>query len=91
MRSVIQENKECFVCGKTYDLQLHHIYRTPYRNKSTRYGMVVWLCFDHHTGTNGVHNGNKVVDLYLKQLGQRKFEEVYTREKFIETFGRSYL
>ena len=91
MRSVISENKECFVCGKPYDLHLHHIYREPYRNKSTRNGMTVWLCFDHHTGNKGVHNGNKALDTYLKQLGQRKFEEVYSREEFIEKFGRSYL
>ena len=91
MRSVIQENKECFVCGKPYDLELHHIYRAPYRNRCTRYGLTVWLCHEHHTGNKGVHNGNKAVDRYLKELAQRKFEEAFTREKFIETFGRSYL
>lgn len=91
MRSVLQENKECFVCGTTYNLHCHHIYNGAYRRRSEYYGLKVWLCFEHHTGNNGVHNGNKAVDRYLKELAQRKFEEAFTREKFIETFGRSYL
>ena len=91
MRSVLQDNKECFVCAKTYDLECHHIFRGAYRRKSENYGLKVWLCHEHHTGNKGVHNGNVAVDRYLKELAQRKFEETYSREKFIETFGRSYL
>ena len=92
MKSVLQTNKECFVCGTTSDLESHHIFGgTANRKVSERYGLKVWLCHEHHTGNKGVHNGNVAVDRYLKELAQRKFEETYSREKFIETFGRSYL
>lgn len=90
-KSVIQDEKVCFICGTTYNLELHHIYRGAYRKASDRYGLVVWLCNPHHTGNQGVHNGNVIVDKYLKQLGQRKFEENHSREEFIRHFGHSYL
>ena len=52
--------------------------------------MKVYLCPRHHTGDMGVHNGNKTLDLTLKMIAQRKFEETY-KEEFIEIFGRNYL
>ena len=90
-KSILQDEKECFICKTTYNLEEHHIFRTPYRNASERYGLKVWLCQPHHTGNQGVHNGNVIVDKYLKQLAQKKFEEEHSREEFIQKFGRSYL
>lgn len=90
-KSVLQTEKECFICRTIYNLEEHHIYRGAYRNASERYGLKVWLCQPHHTGNQGVHNGNVIVDKYLKQLGQRKFEENHSREEFIRHFGHSYL
>ena len=90
-KSILQDEKECFICKTTYNLEEHHIFRTPYRNASERYGLKVWLCQPHHTGHQGVHNGNVLVDKYLQQLAQKKFEEEHSREEFIQKFGRSYL
>ena len=90
-KSILQKDKICFVCGTIYNLEEHHIYRTPYRNASEREGLKVWLCQPHHTGNQGVHNGNVIIDKYLKQLAQKKYEETHTREEFIKNFGRSYL
>lgn len=90
-KSILQDEKECFICKTTYNLEEHHIFRAPYRNASERYGLKVWLCQPHHTGNQGVHNGNVIVDKYLKQLAQKKFEEEHSREEFIQKFGRSYL
>jgi hypothetical protein len=90
-KSVLQEEKVCIICGTTWSLEEHHIFRTPYRNKSEKYGLKVWLCHNHHTGNEGVHNGNVVIDKRLKQMAQKKFEEKFGREKFIREFGRNYL
>lgn len=68
----------------------HHIFYGHNRKKSEKYGMKVYLCPRHHTGDMGVHNGNKTLDLTLKMIAQRKFEEVY-KEEFIEIFGKNYL
>ena len=92
MKSIIQSEKQCYVCGTTRCLHDHHIFRGPYRKMAEKLGLKVWLCIYHHTGTNaGVHN-NKKLDLHLKRLGQEHYERVYgDREDFREAFGRNYL
>lgn len=94
MNSIIQNNKECFVCKTTKSLQLHHIfYGMKCRNLSEENGLKVWLCPFHHVGTKqGVHF-NKQFDLYLKRVA----EEIWigknhkTKDDFIKIFGKNYL
>ena len=90
MKSIIQSNKECWVCGSPY-VEVHHvIYGTAKRRLSDKYGLTVYLCHKHHTGEEGVHL-NPVLDKTLKQLAQKKFEEIYSRETFMNVFKKSYL
>lgn len=91
MKSILQDEKECIYCGTTLNLQLHHVFRTPYRNKSEKYGLTVWLCAEHHVGENGVHGKNKWLNEKLKVMAQQEFESYYSRELFIKEFGRNYL
>lgn len=81
----------CIVCSSPY-VQVHHcIYGTANRKLSDKYGLVVPLCQEHHTGQTGVHF-RKEFDEQLKMMAQEKFEEVHgTREDFIRIFGKSYL
>ena len=92
MESIIQSKKECYVCKTTFNLQDHHIiYGTSNRKQSEKYGLKVWLCQEHHTGSTGVHF-NKPLDSNLKKLAQEHFEAKYgTREHFRTVFGKSYL
>lgn len=92
MKSIIQKSKECFVCRTVYGLHEHHIfYGTSNRKLSEKYGLKVWLCgADHNMSNRGVHF-NKELDIKLKQLAQRKFEETHTREEFRTIFGKSWL
>ena len=93
MESIIQKEKQCLVCGTTYNLHSHHVfYGTSNRKQSEKYGLKVWLCAYHHNMSNeGVHF-NKHLDSHLKQMAQRHFEARYgNREEFIKTFGKSYL
>lgn len=92
MKSIIQDKKECIVCG-SWNVEDHHIYFGVAKRKlSEEYGLKVWLCPTHHRGTQGVHgkSGNKL-NMELKQLGQKAFEWNHTREEFIKIFGRNYL
>ena len=59
---------------------------------SEKNGFKVWLCQEHHEGTYGVH-GSKGhdLDIYLKQVCQKKYEETHTRDEFINLIGRSYV
>ena len=92
MKSIIQDKKQCFVCGTTLNLHDHHIiYGTSNRKQSEKYGLKVWLCQEHHTGSTGVHF-NRNLDLYLKKLAQEHFEAEYgARNVFRSVFGKSYL
>lgn len=91
-KSILQTEKECFVCKTTSNLQEHHVfYGTANRKQSEKYGMKVWLCQPHHTGTKGVHF-DKELDEKLKQFAQEQFEkEVASRHDFRKIFGRNYL
>lgn len=92
MQSIVQQDRECLVCKTTYDLHKHHcFYGTANRKMSEKYGLTVYLCSRHHNGSNyGIHF-NKVLDIKIKQLAQRKFEETHTREEFMAIFGKSWL
>lgn len=92
MKSVIQDERECYICGRRDVLHEHHIFfGNPNRQHSEEHGMKVWLCPEHHNSSpKGVHF-NRVLDRRLKMDAQAKFEETHTREEFREIFGRSYL
>ena len=91
MKSIIQEDTNyCFVCGR-YGTEIHHIFfGTSNRKMSDKYRCVVGLCCEHHRGNSGVHH-NRELDLELKRMAQRRFEEVYPELSFLAVFGRNYL
>lgn len=98
MKSIIQTEKECWLCRELYNLhntrnlQDHHIFfGTANRKQSEKYGMKVWLCMEHHTGDYSIHR-NRHLDLYLKEKAQTHFEaHCGSREEFREIFGKSWL
>lgn len=88
---------ECFLCGRNGSqdpLDRHHIFGGAYRDKSEKYGLVVFLCHSrcHIFGRDAVHH-NADVMRYLRQYGQRKAmeENGWTVEDFIREFGKNYL
>lgn len=93
MRSILQDKKESYISGSTYNLEEHHIFfGTANRKVSEKNGLKVWLTAEEHRGTYGVHGKfGRNLDLKLKQDAQRKYEENHTREEFIKLIGKSYL
>lgn len=91
-KSILQEDKKCYVCGYTYALHKHHIFGASARPKSEKYGLTVWLCPHHHNMSDeGVHF-NKELDMHLKRRAQKLYEHsIGSREEFIKEFIRSYL
>ena len=98
MKSRIQNDKECYLCRKLFDicndvgLHEHHVFEGwGNRRQSEATGMKVWLCAKHHNMSEyGIHF-NKDLDLEVKQDAQRIFEQTHSREEFMQIFGRNYL
>ena len=93
MKSILQEEKCCYICGTTRDLHLHHVmYGTANRRLSDEDGLTVYLCQRHHTGMAGVHF-NKKIDLTLKAKAEEAYLETYNKtiEDFIARYGKNYL
>lgn len=92
MKTVLQTEKECFVCGTTQNLHDHHVFFGARRKLAEKRGLKVFLCVRHHTGSNEAVHNNRVLDLSLKRMAQKYYEEHYgTREDFIGEFGKNYL
>jgi len=84
-----QEDTECYFCGSMINIQRHEIFYGPYRQKSKQYGLWVNLCSACH---DQVHFGkDRTIDNMLKQEGQKRFEEIYNHEKFMEEFDKNRL
>ena len=103
MQSIIQDTKECYLCRLEAErrgyfgtlpgegLHKHHIFFGPANRKlSEKYGLTVWLCYQHHEGNKGVHL-HRPADLSLKGIAQREFEKTHSREQFRNIFGKSWL
>ena len=95
MKSIIQNKKRCFICERETGLEEHHVFfGTANRKLSEKDGLKVWLCYEHHRGTNGVHGKNgHTLDCYIKSIAQMRYMEYYgkTKEEFIKRYGRNYL
>ena len=92
-KSIMQSEKVCYVTGSTYNLHKHHIYAGGRRQISEREGFWVYLTGSLHNQSNdGVHGKNgHYLDMKLKQVCQRKYEETHSREDFLRLIGKNYL
>ena len=91
MKSILQNNKECLICLNP-NVEEHHVFfGSANRKQSEKYGLKVYLCMEHHRGTNGVHGKNgKILNDKLKRFAQIKFEEANPGLDFIKIFGRNF-
>jgi len=60
------------------------------RDKSTKYGLVVYLCKECHTGTNGVHSDYAKMEA-LRKIAQTQFMLVYPNYNWMGLFHKNYL
>ena len=93
VKSILQNEKVCYITGSRYCLERHHIYFGPNRKVSEANGFWIWLVRELHTGTNfAVHGKNGYeLDMRLKRECQAKFEESHSRDEFMALIGRNYL
>lgn len=90
-KSLLQNEKKCYITGAINNLHQHHIYMGANRKNADKWGCWVWLRADWHNMSNyGVHF-NRELDLKLKRECQKKFEELYDHETFMKVFHKNYL
>lgn len=90
MKSIMQEDRSCYICGTTGVLEQHHIYGGYNRPKSEKLGLKIYLCPECHRGQFGVHN-DKGLMRWLREEGQRAFEKAHPTTSFKSVFGKNYL
>lgn len=90
-KSIISNERQCYLCGKTVNIEKHHIFGGVANRKiSERLGLWVYLCHNCHTGKNGAQY-NKEKNLRLKQDAQRAYEKTHTRDEWLKWIGKNYL
>ena len=90
-RSVLQEDKRCWFCPRRVGLEKHHIFAgVANRRLSDQYGLWVWLCNEHHTGTEGAQY-NRELNQQLKRDAQFAFEKKYGHAAWMTVFRKNYL
>ena len=90
--SILQNIKECYITGRTDNLNCHHIYMGANRKISDENGFWVWLTGEYHNQNSriDVHH-NRELDLKLKRECQAKYEETHSRVDFMKLIGKNYL
>lgn len=91
MKSIMQDDKYCYRCGRVSGLECHHVFGGSNRKSSSKFGLTVWLCHScHNEPPDGVHHNAENM-VALRMAGQRAFEKTHTHEEFMRIFGKNYL
>ena len=91
MKSILQTEKVCYLCGRTNGLEKHHIFGgVANRKLSEKYGLKVWLCHNCHTGTDGAQY-DPWKNRLLKMDAQTAFERTHTHFEWMKIFRKNYL
>lgn len=89
--SIMQTQKECYLCGRKTCLERHHtLSGVANRKLSEKYGLWVYLCHDCHTGPDGAQY-NPEKNRELKKQAQIAFEELYGHQKWMSVFMKNYI
>lgn len=90
-KSIMQNNRVCYLTGRTDNLHRHHIYGGSRRASSEEWGCWVYLTGEKHNLSRDSVHGNPALSLQLKEECQRRFEELHGHDAFMAVFGKNYL
>lgn len=87
-KSILQSGHDCYY-GCYGDLDKHHIFNGPLRQKSEHYGL--WIYVEHYTHLNLHQTSEGQAELKrLKAIAQRAFEKKYSHDLFMKEFHKDY-
>lgn len=93
MKSILQTEKRCYMCGSVRWLELHHIFNAYNKKNSEKYGLLVYLChYCHNEPPNGVHHNAKN-RITLQANAQKAAMKYYgwSEDDFRSIFHKNYL
>ena len=91
MKSILQDERRCYLCGCVADLEKHHIFSGVANRKiSERLGLWVYLCHSCHTGQDGAQY-DPLKNRRLKMDAQYAFERTHSRSEWMEIIRKNYL
>ena len=70
-KSILQDEKQCFISGAVAELDRHHVYAGSRRKDSEKWGCWVWLRHDIHMDLHDRGEGDKE----LQALAEKKWIE----------------
>ncbi len=95
LTSVFTDDMDTCIFTVSKNVERHHIIGKTKVNKQLceKYGFIVPLRPDlHPNGASANHRYSKQIDLHLKQMAQKYFEEHYgSRVEWMQLFDRNYL
>ena len=92
-KSIISEERKCYICGSARWIEIHHVFGGGDRKKSEIYGLTVPLChYCHNEPPYGVHQ-NKEIRQKLQSFAQKKAMAHYgwSTEDFRREFYKNYI
>jgi len=89
LNSIISKEPKCFFCGSRGKLEIHHVFGGSLRNKSTKYGLYVFLCPKCHRELHFGKESRKMAD-ELKSVAQSKLKTKFPKINLIKEFGGDY-
>ena len=88
--SILDNLDYCYFCGKPAEC-IHEVYFGKNRQASIKNGFCVGLCNYHHNMSDYSVHFNKQLNKELRQVYQRAFEKMFSREEFMALIGENYL
>lgn len=88
--SILNNLDYCYFCGRPAEC-IHEVYFGKNRQVSIKNGLCVGLCNYHHNMSDQSVHFNKEMNKELRQVYQRAFEKIFSREEFMSLIGENFL
>jgi len=76
----------CYVCNKHKKDDMHEVFGGSNRQKSMIWGLVIPIC----RGCHSEWDINKELRKKIQEKAKKKFYKLYSKEKFLQEFGKYY-
>ena len=87
-KSIIQTERQCYVTGRTTNIDRHHLVPgVANRKKAEADGLWVYL---YHPLHMALHNNPELEREYIR-IGQRAYEKTHSREEWMKRYHKNYL